>query len=42
MMNKNKWTNIGYRCGQLFACTCLMCLLVMAVAITIKFLQWLF
>lgn len=37
-----KKKNVGYKLGTFFAATCQMCLLAVIVALTTKFIVWLF
>ena len=41
-MDKNKLNEFGYKVGYILATTVAICLIVAAIALTVKFLFWLF
>ena len=41
-MDKNKLNAFGYKVGYIFATVVAICLMVAAIALTVKFLFWLF
>lgn len=41
-MEKNKFTQFGNRLGHIFAVIVMLCLIAMAIGLTVKFLFWLF